>query len=171
MLRDYLMSAAIFSLFSFIWFGWAQETLTGKWRLPVAIISVLAALTAGYCGYLSYRYWHSATMLMTQSNYRWYLIFVVIEFILAGGGALLLYKRQRSANIAPWISLVIGSHFIVLEFIFRDPSLYILAGLMISISLYTLLHRMPAKSVLVGVSNGVILLSFAIYNLSRFWLY
>ncbi len=95
----------------------------------------------------------------------------MVELILAGGGAFLLSKKQQSANIAPWISLVVGSHFIALQFVFRDPSFYILAALMIGISIYTLCRRMAAKSALVGVGNGIILLSFAIYNLSRFWLY
>ncbi len=63
MLRDYLMSAAIFSLFSFVWFGWAQETLAQKWRWPVAIASGIAFLIACYSGYLSYHHWHQASAL------------------------------------------------------------------------------------------------------------
>ncbi|MFD0896494.1 DUF4175 domain-containing protein [Loigolactobacillus binensis] len=171
MLRDHLMSAAIFGLFSFVWFGWAQETLPDQWRWPVAIASVIGALLAAFSGYLSYQHWHSATALTAQTNYRWYLIFVLGEFILAGGGAAILLKTQQSIYVAPWISLVVGSHFIALQFIFHDPSLYWLAALMIIVSLLGLFWPTPAKSALVGVNNGIILLAFSLFNLGRFLWY
>lgn len=169
MLRDYIMSAAIFSLFSFAWFGWAQETLPTQWRWPVALASGSALLLATYSGYLSYQHWHSASVLATEANYQWYLIFVISEFILAGSGALLLLKKHQSPYVAPWISLIVGSHFIALQFIFHDPSLYLLAALMISVSLGGLFRQIHARSALVGVSNGVILLGFALFNFGRFF--
>ncbi|WP_252902816.1 hypothetical protein [Paucilactobacillus hokkaidonensis] len=71
-----------------------------------------------------------------------------------------------------WISLIVGSHFIALQFVFHDPTLYLLAILMIIVSILaipiTQKFGVP-QSLFVGGANGTVLLGFAAFNFIRFF--
>ncbi|KIS04280.1 hypothetical protein [Paucilactobacillus wasatchensis] len=173
-LRDYIMSAAIFSFFSFVWFGWAQaEIVQLKHHLWLGICAAIAAISSIVAGVLSYQNFHTASALAKFNSFTWYLIVFYTEFILGLIGALLLIKFKQSPAVPAWISLLVGIHFIALQFVFHDPSLYLLAILMLVVSALAIPinHKFKvAQSTLVGTSNGVILLIFAIFNYSRFLL-
>ncbi|CAG9623085.1 hypothetical protein [Sutcliffiella rhizosphaerae] len=172
-IRDYAMYTAIFGFFSFSWFGWAQENPKKSWRLYIGIASGVALLISLVGIYLSVTHWNSATALSDPGVFRNYLIFVVIEFLLAGIGAAGLLKTKRQDYVAPWIAFIVGIHFIWLKDIFQDASLYILAILLIGVSVGSLfiakkLH--VANSAITGIGSGIVLFGFAMYGLIRFLL-
>lgn len=173
-LRDYIMSAAIFGFFSFVWFGWAQaDIVTVKSHVLLGICGGIAVLLSILGGYLSYRDYQTLPSALNEStSFRWYLIIFVAEFLLALIGALLLLKFHHDEAMITWISFIVGSHFIALQFVFRDPSLYLLAALMIIISLLAIIitpkFNIPQSS-FVGISDGVLLLAFSGFNFIRFF--
>lgn len=172
-IRDYVMTAAIFGFFGISWFGWAQENPPKSWRIPLGIGAGLS-LVIGMIGvYFSIQNWHESTALSSNGAYSSYITFVIIEFVLAAIGAIVLILRKKQSYIAPWICFVVGVHFIWLEKIFQDPSLYILAILFIAVSLLSVFlskKKNIANSALTGVGAGSVLLIFAIYGLIRYFM-
>ena len=45
-IRDYTMAATILGLFSFVWFGWAQERPRKSWRVCLGIGSTLGIIVS-----------------------------------------------------------------------------------------------------------------------------
>jgi hypothetical protein len=44
--QDLAVTAAIFGVAAFVWFGWAQEAPPARWRLPLGLGSLLGLLLA-----------------------------------------------------------------------------------------------------------------------------
>jgi hypothetical protein len=169
--RDYAMYTAIFGMFSFVWFGWAQERPRKSWRKYIGIASALAFLVCLIGIYLSVTNWHESTALSNSTIYRNYLIVVLIEFLLAGIGAFLIIKLKKNDYVAPWIAFIVGIHFFWLKNIFNDFSLYILAVLLIGVTIISLWLSKKlnvANSAITGIGAGTVLFIFAILGLIRF---
>ncbi|MGO4547882.1 hypothetical protein AB4Z29_24105 [Paenibacillus sp. 2TAB23] len=171
-LRDYAMYAAIFGMFGFCWFGWAQENPRSSWRKYIGIASALPLLVSLAGIYLSVTNWQEATALSGSDTFRSYLIFVFIEFFLAAIGAVLLIKLKKTDYVAPWILFIVGIHFFWLKDVFKDSSLYVLGTLLVVISILSLwlAKRLGvAPSAITGIGGGTVLLGFAILGLVRFF--
>jgi len=170
-IRDYTMYTAIFGMFSFCWFGWAQERPRASWRLWIGLASGVALLVCLAGVYLSVRNWEAASALSESTAHQTYLITVYVEFLLAGIGAFFLIRRKRSDYVAPWIALVVGIHFIGLVGVFDDPALYVLAALMTAVALLSvrIARRLDvASSAITGIGSGTILFGFALLGLARY---
>lgn len=170
-IRDYVMYASIFGMFSFCWFGWAQENPRPSWRKYIGIASGVALLVCLVGVYLSVTNWDAPSALSDQAAFRQYLFYVYAEFVLAGAGAFVLIKRKHKDYVAPWIAFIVGIHFIALKSVFADPSLYLLALLVVGISLLSLpLSRkwQVASSAITGIGVGTVLFAFAILGLIRY---
>lgn len=171
--RDYCMYAAIFGFFSFVWFGWAQENPRSSWRIYLGIASGFALLVCILGVYLSVTNWNSPSALSNTNAFRQYLIFVYIEIIVAAVGAFILIKKKWSRFIAPWIAFIVGVHFFALKHVFEDLSLYILAVLLIAVSIVALVISPKLKvaySAITGIGSGTVLFAFSILGLVRYWL-
>lgn len=172
-IRDYTMYTAIFGLFSFIWFGWAQENPRKSWRKYIGIASVIAILVSFLGIYLSVMNWREPSALSTTKAFNSYMIFVWIEIILCGLGAFLFIRFKKSDYIAPWIAFIVGIHFFGLKSVFHDVSLYILGALLIGIAIISLWVSKKlnvANSAVTGIGAGIVLFCFAILGLTRFLL-
>jgi|SRR5690625_4652489 len=172
-IRDYVMYMAIFGMFSFTWFGWAQENPRKSWRIYIGIASGVALILCLTGVYLSVKNWSSATVLSDGQNFTNYLIVFYAEFFIAGVGAFLLSRLNKKNYVAPWISFIVGTHFFWLADIFKDPSLHILAVLMIGIALISpwLAKKLNvANSAITGIGSGVVLFCFSILGLIRYLL-
>lgn len=170
-LRDYTMYMAIFGMFSFMWFGWAQEKPRRSWRLYIGIASGIALVVCLIGVYLSIINWNEASALSDTSSFRSYLTFVVIEFLLAGVGAFLIIRLKRNDYVAPWIAFIVGIHFFWLKDVFKDSSLNILGILLIGvviISFWLSKKLSVANSAITGIGAGTVLFCFAILGLSRY---
>ncbi|WP_282936879.1 hypothetical protein [Paenibacillus sp. RC67] len=170
-IRDYTMYASIFGMFSFCWFGWAQENPKASWRKYIGIASGAALLICLIGVYLSVKNWNAPSALSDTTSFNNYLISVYVEFFLAGAGAFVLIKLKRSKYVSPWIAFIVGIHFIGLKSVFDDPSLYILAILLVAVSIIALfisprLH--VAISAITGIGAGTVLFCFAILGLIRY---
>ncbi|NHN30443.1 hypothetical protein [Paenibacillus agricola] len=169
--RDYAMYAAIFGIFSFSWFGWAQENPRKSWRMYIGIASGVALLVGLIGIYLSVTHWNDNTALSDPRVFKQYLLFVYIEFFLAAVGAFLLIKFKYQNYVAPWIAFIVGLHFFWLAPIFKDSSLYILGILLVVISIASLFISKKlntANSAITGIGTGTALFCFAILGLIRF---
>ncbi|MGG4034047.1 hypothetical protein ABEV74_10130 [Paenibacillus cisolokensis] len=169
--RDYTMYAAIFGMFSFVWFGWAQEKPRASWRICIGLASAAALLVCLAGVYLSVKNWDAPSALSEGTAFRQYLITVYIEFILAGIGAFVLYKLKRQNVVAPWIAFIVGIHFIGLTNVFDDPGLYLLAALLVAISILSLWiapKLQVANSAIVGIGAGTVLFVYAVLGLIRY---
>ncbi|MCU6792555.1 hypothetical protein OB236_10500 [Paenibacillus sp. WQ 127069] len=169
--RDYAMYASVFGMFSFIWFGWAQESPRPSWRLYIGIASGIALLVCLMGVYLSVTNWEAPSVLMEASAFRDYLISFYAEFVLAGAGAFVLIRSKRKAYIAPWIAFIVGIHFISMKYVFDDPSLWILAALMVAVSIVAVFvspKLQVANSAITGIGAGTVLFGYALLGLIRF---
>lgn len=172
-IRDYAMYTAIFGMFSLSWFGWAQERPREKWRKYLGMASGVSLLVCLIGVYLSVTHWDAASTLSEKNAFTNYLIVFYTEFIIAGLGAFLLIWKKKKDYVAPWITFIVGTHFFWLVNIFKDPSLYLLAVLMIVVAIGSpwLSKKMNvANSAITGIGSGTILLCFAIFGLIRFCL-
>ncbi|WP_245835670.1 hypothetical protein [Virgibacillus ndiopensis] len=165
------MYMAIFGIFSFSWFGWAQENPRKSWRKYIGIASGLSLLVGVLVIYLSVINWNKPTVLSDSSVFNNYLTFVYLEFLIAGIGAILLIKYKQKDYISPWVAFIVGVHFIWLKTIYQDFSLYVLATLLVGISLISLFFSKKlnvATSAITGIGAGSVLFCFAIIGLIRF---
>ena len=165
-LRDYCMYTAIFGFFSFVWFGWAQENPRPSWRKYLGIAAGVAFIVCLIGVYLSVTNWHSPSVLSDSKAFRQYLIFFY-------AGAFLLIKKKWSHFIAPWVAFIVGIHFLGLKHVFQDFSLYILAILLVTISIIALFISQKLKvanSAITGIGAGTVLFAFAILGLIRYLL-
>ncbi|WP_238357801.1 hypothetical protein [Cohnella zeiphila] len=142
--RDYVMYASIFGMFSFSWFGWAQENPRASWRKYLGIASGIALLVCLFGVFLSIRNWDAPSALSASTSFRQYLISVYAEIFLAGAGAGWLILQKRKDFIAPWIAFIVGIPFISLAGVFEDPSLYLLAAAGGSVSCFSLFFPQAA---------------------------
>ncbi|MFF2888707.1 hypothetical protein [Paenibacillus sp. NPDC057967] len=171
-IRDYAMYASIFGMFSFVWFGWAQERPRSSWRPYLGIASGIALLVCLLGVYLSITNWSEPSALNDGATFTTYLITVYIEFFLAGLGAFLLIRKKQSDFVAPWIAFIVGIHFVGLVSVFDDPALYVLAALLVAaaiIAVYLAPRLQVARSAVTGIGSGTILFCFAILGLIRFF--
>ncbi|WP_211749411.1 hypothetical protein [Paenibacillus sp. Marseille-Q4541] len=172
-IRDFAMYASIFGMFSMSWFGWAQENPRASWRKYLGIASGIALLVCLFGVYLSITNWNAPSALTDQTNFRNYVITVYVEFFLAGAGAFVLIRIKQKDKVAPWIAFIVGIHFIGLASVFKDPSLYLLAALLVSISIISLFvsrKLQVACSAITGIGSGATLLGFAVLGIIRFYL-
>jgi len=172
-IRDYCMYAAIFGFFSFVWFGWAQEKPRPGWRVYLGIASGISFLVCLFGVYLSVKNWNAPSALSDADSYRQYLIFFYLEIILAAAGAFVLMRKKRGQFVAPWVAFIVGVHFIGLKTVFEDFSLYLLAALLIGVSVIAIFVSPKLKvaySAITGIGSGTALFAFAILGLVRYWL-
>ncbi len=172
-LRDYTMYAAIFGMFSFVWFGWAQENPRKHWRKYIGIASGIALLVCLLGVYLSVTHWNAATALSVMGSLTTYIIVFYAQLIIGGLGAFFLIRMKKKDYVAPWIAFIVGAHFFWLVNVFKDPSLYILAVLMIVIAVLSpwLSKKMSvANSAVTGIGSGTALFCFAVLGLIRYLL-
>jgi heme/copper-type cytochrome/quinol oxidase subunit 4 len=169
--RDYAMYASVFGLFSFIWFGWAQENPRSSWRLYLGLASGIALIICLIGVYLSVKNWEEPSALAESSAFRNYLISFYAEFVLGGAGAFVLIRKKLKAYVAPWIVFIVGIHFISLKSVFDDPSLWLLAALMVAVSIIAVRvapKLQVANSAITGIGAGTVLFGYAILGLIRF---
>lgn len=165
------MYIAIFGVFGSSWFGWAQEKPRESWRKYLGIASVLSLLVGLLGIYLSVNNWNESSALSEAGVFKNYLIIVFVEFFIAGIGAFLSIKYKRKDYVAPWIAFIVGIHFFWLKSIFQDSSLYLLASLLIAVSIISLFLSKKlnvANSAITGIGAGTALFCFAILGLIRF---
>ncbi|WP_192043439.1 hypothetical protein [Paenibacillus lycopersici] len=170
--RDYAMYAAVFGLFSFVWFGWAQEQPRAGWRKWLGMASGAGLLMCLYGVYLSATHWDAPSALSIDGAYDRYLIFVYAEIVLAGVGAFLLLRKKRAQLVAPWILFIVGVHFIGLKPVFQDAGLYLLAGLLIAVAAASVIvapRLKVASSAIAGIGAGTVLFGFALLGLARYY--
>ncbi|SFE73249.1 hypothetical protein SAMN05216378_3875 [Paenibacillus catalpae] len=170
-IRDYTMYAAIFGWFSFCWFGWAQERPKASWRKYIGIASGVALLVCLLGVYLSIHNWNEPSVLSDNASFKTYLITVYIEFAVAGAGAFLLIRKKAKEHIAPWIAFIVGIHFIGLVSVFDDASLYILAVLLVAVSILAVIAApklQVASSAITGIGSGTVLFGYAVLGLIRY---
>lgn len=169
--RDYAMYCAIFGMFSFVWFGWAQENPRPRWRLYIGIATGAALVLCLLGVFLSVTHWDAPSALSEHGAFRNYLISVYAEIVLAGLGAFILVRRKRSGYVAPWIAFIVGIHFIGLSSVFDDALLYLLAALLVAvaaIALFVAPKLKVANSAIVGIGAGTALFCFALLGLVRY---
>lgn len=170
-IRDYMMYASVFGMFSFCWFGWAQENPRAGWRKYIGIASGAALLVCLAGVYLSVTNWSAPSALSDSAAFGTYLITVYVEFFLAGAGAFALIRLKQKNYVAPWIAFIVGIHFIGLSSVFADPGLYVLAALLVAVSILSLfLSRklQVANSAITGIGAGTVLFGFALLGLIRY---
>lgn len=169
-LRDIATSVVIYGFFAFVWFGWALEGPKKSWE-KYLIIACATSFLLGVLGvYLIFTYQEEASVLTEYGLSLWYYIIVIIEFLVGGIGAYLLFKKKSDNYIAPWICLIVGIHFSPLAFIFQEPTMHLLALLFVATTIVTI-QRMKnisyRASAITGIGAGSTLLLFAVFNILR----
>lgn len=169
--RDYSMMVAIFGFFSMVWYGWSQENPPKNWRKVIGFLTGLALLVCLSGIYLSIKNWEAGTALAAGHSLNNYYVFVILEFVIAGVGVFILYRKGGMEYAAPWVCFIVGVHFFGLRYVFQDFSLHILGFILVliaSASLYLSKKLSLNKSTITGLAAGTTLLLFAGFNLFRF---
>jgi hypothetical protein len=170
--RDAAMYAAIFGVFSFAWFGWAQENPPKSWRVWLGVGSALGFVLGCLGGYLAARNWQAGSALQPGTGvYELFGVVVAAEILFSLIGALYLQKRGKKQLVAPWIALVVGLHFAPLATIFKDDWLYLLSLLVVlGVAVaYPLSKRLKLPfNTLACTLTGLILVVFALRGLAMF---
>jgi hypothetical protein len=167
-IRDAAVTAAIFGFFGAGWFGWAQEAPPERWRPFLIGGSVIGMLTAIAGGVQAWRHWSGSSAIDAQTAPTFGII-VGIEVALAGIGAAILARRQRSELVPAWVALVVGVHFFPLAPLLAYPLLYLVAALVTAAALVaTPLARARGLQVsaTTGLTVGAVLLGAALTSLA-----
>jgi hypothetical protein len=170
-IRDYTMYAAVFGWFSVCWFGWSQERPRASWRKYIGIATGISLIVCLLGVYLSISNWNEASALADNNSFKTYLITVYIEFAVAGIGAFLFIRKKAKEYVAPWIAFIVGIHFIGLVHVFDDPALYVLAALLVAVSILAVIAApklQVASSAITGIGSGTVLFGFAVLGLIRY---
>jgi len=169
-LQDYATMTAFFGFFSMAWFGWSQENPPKSWRKYIGILTGIALLIFLGGIYLSYDNWGEGSALDENTAMNYYFIFLVLEFVIAGIGAFILFRRGMRNYAAPWVCFIVGVHFFGLRYVFDDFSLHLLGLLLVIISvaaIYTAKNSKFTMSTITGISAGMVLMAFALFNVFR----
>lgn len=160
--RHHAFTIAWFGLMTFVWFGWSQEDPTPRWRWVLGVGSLLGAAIAGVFVPAVVTGWDGPSAL--EGHYVLFGVIVLLEVLLAGLGALVLWRRGRARWTAWWIALVVALHFIPLAVLLGDWSLVVLSAAQ-TLGLILLVPRLQvterATSHLAGPLMGSTLLAFA----------
>ncbi len=162
--RDLLMTTALFGLFAFVWFGWAQENPPSAARVPLGIGAGIGAILAVTFGILSVLNWDAPTSLdYSTPAFRVYVIVVIVEFVLAAAGGIALGLSKWKRFIPVWVLLVVAVHFFPLASVMDMPALDVLAALLIAAVAVAMAAARSGwqPSFTTGVLAGPILLLFS----------
>jgi hypothetical protein len=165
------MYAAIFGLFAWVWFGWAQAKPPASWRLPLYICSGISFLVMCAGVYLAITHWGSASALASPDAYKKFGITVGVEFTSAAIGALILYLLNKPRFIVSWVAFVVAVHFLPLASFFQNDGLYVLAALTLIASILPLFFIRKTRisiAAMTGSSMGISILIFAILGLIQY---
>ncbi|MEU3305528.1 hypothetical protein ACWGSK_05305 [Nocardiopsis sp. NPDC055551] len=160
---DLAVTTAVFGLFSFAWFGWAQERPPGdrvRWALGAGSLLALGLTVYGVTRVLDSR---SEGVIAAGDNLRTYLIVVGLEFALALVGAIVLRFVDRSEYTSAWICLVVGAHFFPLAPLLNQPILHLVGVLLCAwpfLAVRGARRHDVSISFATGVGAGVCLLFF-----------
>lgn len=161
--RDLAVTAVVFGVAAFVWFGWGQGGPPERWRVWLGVGSGLGLLVALAGGFLAWQNWGPESVFADAGTRRAFGIVCGVEFGLAGVGAAVLGVRKRPQWIAPWIAFVVGAHFVPLAGIFRDPGLVVLAVLVCAAAVAAVVLRgRLTPSAVTGVGAGTALLAFGL---------
>ncbi|HIV57591.1 MAG TPA: hypothetical protein H9902_06500 [Candidatus Stackebrandtia faecavium] len=167
--RDHAFTIAWFGLMALVWFGWAQEDPPDKWRPWLGAGSGAAVLIAGPFGYAVALRWNDGSALDGQEPL--FGLIVLAEFVLAGLGCLVLWRRRQTRWMAWWVALIVGLHFVPLAFLLDDLSLIGLSTVQ-TVGLCVVARRLRGSagttSHIVGALMGVTLLVFALFSIVVF---
>lgn len=124
--RDSLFTVAWFAIMTSVWLDGAQESPVPRLRVPLVVgTGTGVALPAGF-GMLTGLRWNDPTAL--DGRYAIFGVVVAAEVVLAGVGAIILASTGRTRWTPWWVVLVVATHFVSLAWIFRGPSLSLLAA-------------------------------------------
>lgn len=123
--RDLFMVAAIFGTFGFAWAGWAQEDPPPTWRAPLGVLSGLSLLVGVAGGIGAWRTWSEPSSFTGAQDGIAFGAVVGVEVVFCLVGAAVLIRRGRPSLVAPWVSLVVGVHFMPLVWFFDDLTLWV----------------------------------------------
>ena len=174
-LRDYAMYAVIFGIFGFSWFGWAQESPPESWRIFLGIASSLSFVVACVGGVIALKHRDKASALGTdKKNYLRFRNIVIPEVLLSFIGGVLLMFTNKTEYVAPYISFIVGVHFLPLVSLFRDRGLFILALLVIFssvISVFISDQLQLTPTTIAATASGASLFLFALRGLYNVYIY
>ncbi|WFF04684.1 hypothetical protein O7622_16520 [Micromonospora sp. WMMD1076] len=157
-------TAAIFGVFGFAWFGWAQEAPPKAWRPWLGIGSVLSMVAAIVGGIVTARTWDEGNSVDERTGPVFGVI-VLIEVVLCAAGAIWLQRAGRASLVPVWIALIVGLHFFPLAPLLGYPVLAIWAALVTLVALVGVVvarRRDLTPSAVVGAGTGVVLLAGAV---------
>jgi hypothetical protein len=162
--RDGGFTAAILGFFGLAWFGWAQAAPPPGLVPYLVVGEVLSALVAIAGLGVAVRAPGSEGAMANRKTRRRYGIVVGIEFALCGAGAAVLGVTGAGEYIPVWIAAVVGSHFIPLSPVLRDPGLRPLAVAVVLAALVALVVALTTTidaSAITGGLTGLLLLAYA----------
>ena len=122
--RDQAFAIAWLSVMAAGWFGWSQEDPKPKLRGWLGAGSVLGILLTIAFGILVWRNWSTPSAL--EGRYWVFILVVIAEAVLIGGGCTVLARRKQTRWYGWWIGLCVALHFVALVWVFEDWSYLVL---------------------------------------------
>jgi hypothetical protein len=152
-LRDAAVTAAVFSLASATWFGWALEKPPRPWRpwLISGVVVSYATVIAGLV--IAVLHWRDGTVFDATTSPRFGIV-VGIEVVAAGVGAKILAARRRRELVPAWIAFVVGVHLFPVAVIIHYAWIHVVAAL-VTVAALVAVPIARARSLSVSAVNGV----------------
>lgn len=166
------LTALYLGLFATAWFSWGDGTAPdglSVW-LRIGAYAALAVAVAGAVGAFGRR--SAARVPRDRSADRRYLLIVLIEFAVAGGGAALLGATGLGDWTPAFVGAVVGLHFLPLAGLLHDPLLVGLGIATVVIAVAAaVLHAATdvAAGTAAGTGIGALLLAFGAFRLLHSW--
>lgn len=168
--RDLAVNGLILGFAGAMWLGWAQDDPPAGWSLPLGIASALGLLVAVLAGVLTWRARRGASAMADPRGRRTYFRVLGVEAGAILVGATGLGIGGQTAQLAPWVLLVVGVHFVPLSSLFGIRSLAVAGGLLVVVSVAATIVGVVstvAPSAVAGGVGGPVLIGFGAWSLLR----
>jgi hypothetical protein len=167
--RDHAVTALIFGVAAFAWFGWGQAQPPAGWTIPLSVGSAAGAVVAVLAGIRLSRLRSGPSAMEDPRVRRGYFRTVGAEVVAIAVGCVVLTATGQALYIAAWVLLVVGVHFIPLGRVFRDVSLAYSGAALIAVAIAAAIAGAATgvtPSTVAGAGGGIVLFAFAVVSLA-----
>ncbi|HEY7433277.1 MAG TPA: hypothetical protein VH641_21365 [Streptosporangiaceae bacterium] len=168
--RDQAVTALIFGVAAFAWFGWGQAQPPAGWSVPLTVGSVASAVAAVLAGLMLFRLRSGGAAMADPFVRRRYFIIVGAEVLAIVLGVAGLGVSGYGAYLPAWILLIVGIHFLPLARLFGDAGLRVAGIAVIAVAVAAAIAGAASDvppSAVAGGGGGLVLLVSAVVLLCQ----
>lgn len=168
--HDQAVTALIFGVAAFAWFGWGQAQPPAGWPVPLTVGSAAGAVAAVLAALLVFRLRGRPSAMQDPQVRRGYFMIVGAEVAAIVIGVVVLGVSGHGAYTAAWVLLIVGVHFLPLARLFANAGLRVAGVAVIAVAVAAAVTGAASgvqPSTVAGAGGGVVLLVSAVVLLRQ----